>query len=99
MTETAEQKLSRYECVLDAQMAEIDRLRGEVQRLLDWIMGDADAHTCLQAVYNDPNASQGNRVKAASAALPFERPKLSAEPPLIRFNVIPLPQLLEERRA
>jgi hypothetical protein len=31
----------------------------------------------LQAVYNDPTASQGNRVKAASAAIGFEKPKLS----------------------
>jgi hypothetical protein len=37
--ETAEQKLARYECVLDIQMAEIDKLRSEVQRLLDWING------------------------------------------------------------
>src|SRR5262249_32358049 len=100
MTETEEQKLSRYECVLDAQMAENDRLRAEVQRLVDWIRGDADAHTCLQADYNDPAASQGNRIKAAAASLPFEKPKLvSVEPPVIRLNVIPLAQLLEERRA
>ena len=39
--ETLEEKLSRYTCVLDAQMVEIDKLRAEVQRLLDWIMGDA----------------------------------------------------------
>jgi hypothetical protein len=98
--ETAEQKLARYECVLDIQMREIDKLRAEVERLLDWIMGDADAHTCLQAVYNDPQAPQGNRVKAAAAALPFEKPKLgSTEPPVIRLNVVPLPELLAQRRA
>ena len=99
MAETAEQKLVRYEYVLDAQMVEIDKLRAEVKRLLDWIMGDADAHTCLQAVYNDPAASQTNRVKAASAAIGYELRK-PAEPPVLRIaDLMPLQDLLEARRA
>jgi hypothetical protein len=100
MTETAEQKLTRYEYVIDAQMTEIDKLRAEVQRLLNWVLGSADAHTCLQAVYNDPNASEANRVKAAAASLPFEKPKLtSVEPPLELKAVEPLKDLLARRRA
>ena len=94
------QYIERLEYACREQMAEIDKLRAENQRLLDWIMGDADAHTCLQAVYTDPNASQGNRIKAAAASLPFEKPKLgSTEPPVIRLNVLPIPQLLEQRLA
>jgi hypothetical protein len=40
-------------------------------------MADTDALTCLQAVYNDPAATENNRIRAAAAALPFERAKLS----------------------
>ena len=40
-------------------------------------MADTDALTCLQAVYNSPTSTENNRIKAASAALPFERAKLS----------------------
>jgi hypothetical protein len=54
--ETAEQKLSRYDVVINLQMAEIDRLRAEVKRLVDCINGDADALTCLQSIYNNPEA-------------------------------------------
>jgi hypothetical protein len=64
------------EYIIELQIAEIDKLRAEVQRLIDWIMGDADAHTTLQSVYLDPTTSQGNRIKAAAASLPFEKPKL-----------------------
>ena len=60
-------------------MAEIDKLRAENQRLVDWINGESDALTCLQGVYNNPESSEGNRIKAAAAALPFERPKLSVQ--------------------
>jgi hypothetical protein len=101
MTETAEQKLNRYEYVIDAQMTEIDKLRAENQRLLDWIMGDADAHTTLQSVYLDPNATQGNRIKAASAAIPFERPKLTPVEPCLelRAESMSLKDLLASRKA
>src|SRR6516164_1126023 len=70
-------KLDKYEYIIREQMTEIDELRAENKRLVDWIMGDADALTCLQAVYNNPASSEGNRIKAAAASLPFERPKLS----------------------
>jgi hypothetical protein len=74
---TAQAELTK-EYIIELQIAEIDKLRAEVQRLVDWIMGDADAHTTLQSIYLDPNASQGNRIKAASAALPVEKPKLGS---------------------
>ena len=71
--ETDDQKLKRYEAVLDAQMREIDRLRAENARLT----ADGDAHAVLKAIYSDPDASAGERLRAASAAMAFEKPKLS----------------------
>jgi hypothetical protein len=71
-------KLDKYEYIIRAQMTEIDKLRTENKRLVDWIMGDADALTCLQSVYNNPASSEG-WIKAATGALPFERPKLSVQ--------------------
>jgi hypothetical protein len=77
-------KLDEYEYIIRAQMTEIDRLRvkynsavDENRRLIEWINGDSDALTCLQSVYSNPASSEGNRIKAAAAALPFERPKIS----------------------
>jgi hypothetical protein len=95
------QYVERLEHALRAQIAEMDKLRTENQRLLDWILGSADAHTCLQAVYNDPNASEANRVKAAAASLPFEKPKLTSVPPCLelRAESIPLKELLASRKA
>jgi hypothetical protein len=62
-------------------------------------LGDADAHTCLQAVYNNPATSEANRIKAAAASLPFEKPKMSLSPPLELKVVLPLKDLLESRIA
>jgi hypothetical protein len=97
---TAQTELTK-DYIIELQIAEIDRLRAENQRLIDWIMGDADAHTTLQAIYTDPTASQGNRIKAAAASLPFERPKLtSVAPPLelTAVEVISLKELVQIRR-
>jgi hypothetical protein len=75
--ESPQQKLDRFECVIRLQMTEIDKT--ENKRLVDWIMGDADALTILQSVYQNPGSPEGNRIKAAASALPFERPKLSVQ--------------------
>ena len=71
-------QLDEYEHVVRQQMIEIDRLRTELSTLLDCIMGDRDALTCLQRVYNDTAASEGNRVRAAASAIGYERPKMMA---------------------
>jgi hypothetical protein len=59
-------------------MAEIAKLRAENEQLLNWITGDSDALTCLQAIYQNPTSSEHTKIKAATGALPFERPKLTA---------------------
>jgi hypothetical protein len=87
---TPANQIARLEYVVREQMAEIDRLRAEVSNLVGWIMGDRDALTALQAIYNDRDASEANRIKAASAAIGFERSKLTV-------NVSVGPGLLGER--
>jgi hypothetical protein len=69
--------IGQLEQIVHDQMANINQLRSEVDRLVSWINGDTDALHCLQSVYNDASTSEANRIKAASAALPFERAKLS----------------------
>jgi len=61
----------------EALRAELDQLRGEIKRLVDWVMGDRDALVCLQSIYNDVGADKGSRIKAAAAAIGYERPKLT----------------------
>jgi hypothetical protein len=62
---------------LQEAMAEIEKLRAENEQLLNWITGNSDALTCLQAIYQNPASSEHTKIKAATGALPFERPKLS----------------------
>jgi hypothetical protein len=87
---TPANQIARLEYVVREQMKEIDRLRDEVSRLVGWIMGDRDALTTLQLIYNDDEASPGNRIKAAAAAIGFERSKVTV-------NVRVGPALLGDR--
>jgi hypothetical protein len=73
----AQQHIQRCEYVIRKQMDVIKQQRAEIDRLVAWITGDRDALTCLQSVYNDPASPENTRVRAAAAAIPFERPKLS----------------------
>jgi len=73
--ETAEQKLKRYEYVLDAQADEIDKLRAEIERL----QAAGGAHSVLKSIYLNGELPESLRAKAASAALPHETPKLMPE--------------------
>jgi hypothetical protein len=63
----------------DALRAELAQLRAEVKRLVDWINGDSDALTTLQRTYLDPRTTTADRIKAAGAAIAYERPKLSVQ--------------------
>jgi hypothetical protein len=73
----AQQHIQRCEYVIRKQMDVIKQQRAEIDRLVSWIQGDRDALHCLQQVYNNPGTSEGNRIRAAAAAIPFERAKLS----------------------
>jgi hypothetical protein len=61
-----------------------------------------NAHAVLREVYNDPTASPNVRVKAASAALPHEKPRLQPVPQpldLVGEEVVePLAELVHRRR-
>jgi hypothetical protein len=76
--------LDRCEFTIKYQMAEIDRLRAELERrddelnrLLEWVNGDSDALTVLQRIYLDRAATTTERIKAAASAIGYERPKLT----------------------
>jgi hypothetical protein len=73
----AQQHIQQCEYVIRKLMAKIDELHAEIDRLVGWIMGDKDALSCLQQVYNDPAATEGNRIKAAAAAVAYERAKVT----------------------
>jgi hypothetical protein len=73
----AQLHIQKCEYVIRKQMDVIKQQRAEIDRLVSWINGDRDALTCLQAVYNDPATSDGNRIKAAAAAVAYERPKVT----------------------
>jgi hypothetical protein len=86
MTTPPANQVARLEYVVREQMAEIDRLRAEVSTLVDWVMGDRDALTALQAIYNNATTSETNRVKAAAAAIGYERPKPAASLVVVDFR-------------
>src|SRR6516225_1302079 len=74
--------IAQLECVVREQMAEIDQLRAaigqkdrELDGLISWIAGDADALGALQSVYADPRSSPAIKTKAAIGAIAFERSK------------------------
>lgn len=89
------QTIARADYIIREQIKRIDELQKEVDRLTTWIQGDSDALTALQAVYNDPEASEGNRIKAAASALPFERPRVVIQG---YANVTSLAQRLDSAR-
>jgi len=83
--------------VLREAMAEIAKLRAENEMLLNWITGNSDALTCLQAIYQNPASSEHTKIKAATGALPFERPKLSVAVAIRGSDI--LGQCLDDAKA
>ena len=88
--------------IVRRQMAEIDRQRkiiaeqsAEIENLVAWIGNDRDALMSLQAMYSNPNTAEGNRLKAAAAALAYERPK---QPTMVAVAPVKLFDILEARR-
>ena len=94
--------LDRCEYTIKYQMQEIDRLRAELERrddelnrLIEWINGDADALATLQRTYMDPKTSTSDRIKAAGAAIAYERPKISVQ---VQIGPAVLGQRLDQAR-
>jgi hypothetical protein len=83
MTTTPDPQIARLEYTVREQMALMEQMQAEIDRLVDWIMGDKDALTCLQAVYNSSTASETNKVKAAAAAIGYERPRMATTASLV----------------
>ena len=69
----------RQMAAIDQQRTEIAQLKSELAGLVAWAGGDGDGDALgvLQSIYRNANTSDSTRVKAASSALGFERPKLS----------------------
>lgn len=59
----------------EALQTELTEVKKELSTLIDWVMGDADALTILQKLYLSPDEPAANRIKAAAAAIQFERAK------------------------
>ena len=62
-------QIAQLEYVIREQMAEIDQLRAEVAGLVDWIAGEKDALSALQAAYVDPRSTPTNKIRAAAHRL------------------------------
>jgi hypothetical protein len=84
---------SQYREIARIQSEEIEKLRAlvsqrdeELDSLISWIAGDADALGTLRSVYIDPRTSVPNKVKAASSALPFERSKPASVSVIVDFK-------------
>ena len=97
--ETPEEKLARYEFVLDAYVRELATLREENERL----KSAAGAHEVLKNIYSDATQPTGHRLKAAGLALPHEMPRLMPEKAAIDAACEeisePLPVIIERQRA
>ena len=85
MTSSADQ-IAQLEYVIREQMAEIDQLRAEVDGLVDWIAGEKDALSALQAAYVDPRSTPTNKIRAASSAIAYERSKPASVSVIVDFK-------------
>ena len=93
MTAPLTDKIAQLEYVIREQMTEIDQLRAtvgqkdqELDGLVAWIAGDADAHAALRAIYADPRSSPANKIKAAASAIAFERSKPASVSVIVDFK-------------
>ena len=85
--------LAKYEKALhqmldenEALRAEVTKLKEQISTLVNWINGDVDALTTLQGLYLSPDEPAANRIKAAAAAIGYERPRLTASANLITID-------------
>ena len=86
MTAPLTDKIAQLEYVIREQMAEIDQLRAEVAALVDWIAGEKDALSALQAAYVDPRSTPTNKIRAAASAIAYERSKPASVTVVVDFK-------------
>jgi hypothetical protein len=84
---------AKYQQVARLQYEEIERLRAAIREkdteldvLIAWIAGDADALGALQSVYADPRSSPAIKTKAAIGAIAFERSKPASVSVVVDFK-------------
>jgi hypothetical protein len=70
-------QVARLEFVVREQMKFIDELKAKYDALVEAVQNEYGAHGALIVVYSDPSKPDSVRIKAAAAALPFEKPKVS----------------------
>lgn len=68
--------IARLEYVVREQMKHIDELRAKYDSLAKAVLEEFGAHGSLIITYSDPTKPDSIRVKAAAAALPFEKAKI-----------------------
>jgi hypothetical protein len=86
MTAPLTDKIAQLEYVIREQMAEIDQLRAEIGALVDWIAGEKDALSALQAAYVDPRSTPTNKIRAAASAIAYERSKPASVTVVVDFK-------------
>jgi hypothetical protein len=72
------QEIEKLRALIAWKDQELGRKDQELDGLVAWIAGDADAHSALMAIYADPRQSTANKSRAAGLALPFEKAKPAA---------------------
>jgi hypothetical protein len=100
VTESIKQKLDQAAAIIRMQTARIEELTAENERLRSTTGG---AHATLRLIYSDPSAPRSDRIKAASASLPHETPKLMPERQVLDLKPVEpretLGQICERRLA
>ena len=91
---------AEYEGVIRMLTAKLEEVAAENAKLRS---EKSDALSVLKEIYNDPDASQAHRIKAAGLALPHEVPRLMPEKAAIDATceevIEPLSVVVERQRA
>jgi hypothetical protein len=72
------QEIEKLRAIIRWKDQELGRKDAELDGLISWIAGDADALAGLRSIYADPRQNLANKIKAAGLALSFERAKPAA---------------------
>jgi len=92
-------KFAEYEYTIKLLTAKLEETAAELER----VRAESGAHEVLQSIYRNPDAAEGNRIKAAQAALTVEKPRLAmtayAGKNVTDEVIIPLADLVRRRRA